>query len=73
MDTDDELLSVLEDSNGIEASTPKPSAKKRKKPQVTSSWTSESTNDLIQAVETHSCIWEYSCLEHKDRQKRDKA
>ena len=57
IDSDDELFYVMQYSILMEASTPKPSAKKRKKTQITSSWKSE----------THSCIWEYSFPDQKDQ------
>ncbi|XP_037822876.1 uncharacterized protein LOC119612766 [Lucilia sericata] len=54
-----------------EPQTPVP--KKKKKPSVTSSWTYSSINGLIQAVEEHPCVWEYSIPDYKDRNKREQA
>lgn len=72
MDTDD-VFACMEIEILDEASAPKPSAKKRKKPHVLSSWAHELTHELIQAVEGHECIWMYSCPDYKDRGKRDQA
>lgn len=57
--------------NETGATTPPP--KKRKKPSVTSTWTNSEINDLIQSVEEHPCIWEYSSADYKDRLKREQA
>ncbi|XP_005181880.2 uncharacterized protein LOC109613149 [Musca domestica] len=50
-----------------------PVPKKRKKPSVICSWTYTAIQELIQAVEQHPCVWQYSSTEYKDRNKREQA
>lgn len=72
--SDEEFGKLIDDSTiCVEENAATTSAKKRKKPHVTSTWTNESVHDLIGAVETYNCIWEYSSSEYKDRQKREAA
>ncbi|XP_039968331.1 uncharacterized protein LOC120780116 [Bactrocera tryoni] len=74
MNSDDEVFEGIMDNVIDETISSTPSkSKRRKKPQIVSSWTNESTTNLIQAIEMYNCIWEYSCPEYKDRAKRDKA
>ncbi|XP_050330008.1 uncharacterized protein LOC126759318 [Bactrocera neohumeralis] len=74
MNSDDEVFEGIMDNVIDETISSTPSkTKRRKKPQIVSSWTNESTTNLIQAIEMYNCIWEYSCPEYKDRAKRDKA
>lgn len=69
---------VYENSAEIEFFSPDqqpetPVPKKRKKPSVICSWTYTAIQELIQAVEQHPCVWQYSSTEYKDRNKREQA
>lgn len=47
--------------------------KKRKRLHVTTAWTQENIFKLINTIELHSCIWEYSSGDYKNRQQKDDA
>ncbi|XP_049306208.1 uncharacterized protein LOC125776711 [Bactrocera dorsalis] len=79
MDTDkDEIFdnlttAICENISNMSAEpTPTPD-KKRKRFKVTMAWSSEDVFNLIEIMEKHPCLWEYSSSDYKNRQKRENA
>lgn len=80
MDTDEEDMfnnlsaAVCANAGGLtERATSTPQKHKRKRPHITTTWSTEDVMSLITLIEKHSCLWEYSSVDYKNRQKRENA
>ncbi|XP_017466294.1 PREDICTED: uncharacterized protein LOC108359127 [Rhagoletis zephyria] len=67
------ITAVCEDVASTSTPIKDSEKKKRKRPHVTTAWTQENIFKLINAIEVHSCIWEYSSSDYKNRQQKDDA
>lgn len=78
MEADEELTAdfncaVWEDAASTSTPINNAEKQKRKRLHVTTSWTQENIFKLINTIELHSCIWEYSSADYKNRQLKDNA